>query len=93
MAKAKPEPIPKHDKKDVNKALQPLRDDGWLAHYPGGHCWAQIMCPYDDYCGPFSVNGSPRSEGNEAKRITRWHDKCSGVPRKAAKDDKGSAGS
>lgn len=67
--------IPRHPDKDVESVLVHLRAGGWRAQVPGGH-WARLYCPHG--CCQLSVAKSPRSSGNEARRVKRSAAKCPG---------------
>ncbi|MGH8993895.1 MAG: hypothetical protein ACRDZ7_20475 [Acidimicrobiia bacterium] len=66
----------RHQKKDVEKALQYAEDEGGFTVRPihSGHVWGAIHCPAD-VC-VLRVHSTPRNEGNEAKRIRRFVDRC-----------------
>ncbi len=68
----------KHPKKQVEAALKEAEADGFRTETGRGH-WGIVYCPGSDEgkCPPFSVNGSPSSADNEAKRVRRFVARCS----------------
>jgi len=67
----------KHPKKQVEEALREAEAAGSRIETGRGH-WGIVYCPGSDEgkCPPFSVNGSPSSADNEAKRIRRFVARC-----------------
>lgn len=64
-----------HTDKEVREALVYAMARGWRL-IKGGH-WGILMCHQADREGcRFSVAGTPRNAGNEAKRIRRRVDGC-----------------
>ena len=68
---------PRHPKKPVEAALKRAESQGFRVETSRGH-WGIIYCPGGETgkCPPFSVNGSPRSADNEAKRVDRIITRC-----------------
>jgi hypothetical protein len=66
-----------HPKKPVELALQRAETQGFRVQTNRGH-WGIVYCPGSaaGRCPPFSVNGSPRSAENEARRIDRFLARC-----------------
>lgn len=58
-------------------ALKRTESQGFRVDASRGH-WGIVYCPGDEVgmCPPFSVNGSPRSAENEARRIERFLARC-----------------
>jgi hypothetical protein len=67
----------RHPKKPVEAALRRAERDGFQVESNRGH-WGIVYCPGNETgeCPPFSVNGSPRTAENEARRIDRFRDRC-----------------
>jgi hypothetical protein len=67
----------RHSKKQVEAALKRAEAVGFRVETGRGH-WGVTYCPGDDEgrCPPFSVNGTPTSPDNEAKRIDRFVARC-----------------
>jgi hypothetical protein len=67
----------KHPKKQVEAALKRAEGQGFRVETGRGH-WGVIYCPTsaEGKCPPFSVNGSPSSADNEAKRVDRFVARC-----------------
>jgi hypothetical protein len=61
----------------VEVALRRAEDQGFRVAANRGH-WGIVFCPGSAVgkCPPFSVNGSPRSADNEARRIDRFCARC-----------------
>lgn len=61
---------PCHPKKDVEKTLQYAEEH----HFDVGHVWGVLRCQ-SGIC-ILRVAGTPKNEGNEAKRIRRFVGRC-----------------
>ena len=68
----------KHTVPDVEEALRYAEDQGWRIEVRhDGHVWGRIFCPQSTRSGcQMSVSSTPRSPGNEARRIRRFVDNC-----------------
>jgi hypothetical protein len=67
----------KHPRKQVETALKQAESRGFRVETNRAH-WGILYCPGNRIgkCPQLSVNGSPRSADNEAKRINRYVDNC-----------------
>jgi hypothetical protein len=67
----------RHPRKQVEAALRQAEMRGFRVETNRAH-WGIVYCPGNrtGKCPPLSVNGSPRSADNEAKRINRYVDNC-----------------
>ena len=71
-----PRGVERHPDKDVNAALDAMVEAGWRIERPSSrsaHAWAKAFCPHSGHrehldCA-VSVSGTPRSGGNEARRL------------------------
>ncbi|WP_419552005.1 hypothetical protein [Candidatus Poriferisodalis sp.] len=66
----------RHPDKDVNAALEAMSEAGWRierARSRSAHAWGKAFCPYSEQRAHLdcavSVSGTPRSGGNEARRL------------------------
>ena len=65
----------KHSEKEVREALEYAANNGWRL-VKGGH-WGILLCAHADRDGcRFSVAGTPKNAGNEAKRIRKRVNQC-----------------
>jgi hypothetical protein len=68
-------PIPRHSScTEVEKELQSMREAGWRAGANAAGHGILVFCP----CGKhkYSVAGTPKNCGNEAKRVRQAFRKC-----------------
>ncbi len=64
----------RHQKPDVEKAIQYAEGLGWTRDVRhSGHLWGYVHC--GSGCR-VRLSGTPKNEGNEAKRIRRAADRC-----------------
>lgn len=68
-------PIPKHQNKEIEAALELFREAGWDARVPGNHAWGVLYCPFADKC-LISVSSTPRNPVSHAKDLKRDLNKC-----------------
>jgi hypothetical protein len=68
--------IPRHPKKEVNRALQLAKAKGWV--WRSGAHWGVLTCPHGHPECRISVNGTPRIPELEAKRIIDRIEHCDG---------------
>ncbi|HVB18472.1 MAG TPA: hypothetical protein VNF04_18220 [Stellaceae bacterium] len=63
---------PVHPDKDVEAAVRFAESKGWRYVHSSGHPWGRLFCPggLRGAC-IISVNSTPRSGANHAKRIRR----------------------
>ncbi|WP_125620241.1 hypothetical protein [Actinomadura sp. WAC 06369] len=61
--------------KHTRAAIKELEEAGWQITYTQGHAhaYARAACPDGPECcsPPFSINGSPASDENQAKQIRK----------------------
>lgn len=60
--------------KDVRKVVEKLLAEGWTLRKEGHG--ARLYCPCEGGCTTIPVAGTPRNEGNLAKRITKMAQRC-----------------
>jgi len=85
----------RHPKKEVEAALVEIEALGVrIDVVEHGHVWARMYCPCGARSHQQSVDGSPKSAGNEAHRLKgfpkRWardHERAKEQQRRRAKDD------
>jgi hypothetical protein len=69
-----PAPRPRHQKKDVEKALRYAEQRGWtITVVHSGHLWGTAACGRG--C-EMSIHSTPENQGNHAKRLRRKVDQC-----------------
>jgi len=85
----------RHPKKEVEAALVEIEALGVrIDVVEHGHVWARMYCPCGARSHQQSVDGSPKSAGNEAQRLKgfpkRWardHEPTSGQQPRSSADD------
>jgi len=65
----------RHPKKEVEKALVEAEEHGWTVETNVGH-WGRMRCATTGKGCSYSINGTPKSAGNEAKRLRKMVVKC-----------------
>ena len=71
-----------HPNKHIEAAVVYAEENGWRWKAPGksAHIWGRIFCPYADREGcRVSVNSTPRSPEDHAKKIMKAVSNCSHV--------------
>lgn len=72
----------RHQKKDIEDAIQYAEQQGWRIEAGGGHAWGKMYCPENDAtcrCGDYcitSINSTPRNPVNHARQIRCVVDNC-----------------